>query len=89
MLFIVIGNFIIVCIIQFIHLHMLYSWISGDLLWVYKTEKKKGWTTECIIVRIISIKNHTNCLMPMGPECVVNAIKYLGHLVKDMGTYSS
>ena len=29
-------------------------------------EKKKGWTTECIILWIICIKNHTNWLMPIG-----------------------
>ena len=29
-------------------------------------EKEEGWTIECLIVRIIFIKNHTSWLMPIG-----------------------
>ena len=39
---------------------------------------KKGWTVECIMVRIISIKNHKINLIglcQLGPECVIEVTK--------------
>ena len=46
------------------------SFSKASILCFFNVEKKKGWTTECIIIRIISIKNHTNWLMPFGGQSV-------------------
>ena len=40
------------------------------------TEKEEGWIIECIIEQIISIKNHTNWLIPIDTRVCILGIQH-------------